>query len=226
MRRRWKSPKKRWNRILFGLALFLFLLSIVTFWTIDRRLRPTLLQISEARARQVATDVINKAINEKVAFSIRYEQLISVRPDSQGKIAMIQYNTGEISRLSSITAVQVQSALKKIDNIRIRIPLGQVLGSQILAAWGPAIYVKVMPIGTVSSKVVDRFEQAGINQTRHKIYLVVEADMRIVIPLVSSAVKVESQVPLTEATIMGEVPHLYLNAGFDSLMPSLNGNDK
>jgi sporulation protein YunB len=226
VRRRWRTPKKRWRRALIGLVLLLFLLSIVTFWTIDRRLRPTLMQISEARARQVATDVINKAINEKVAFSIRYEQLISVRPDSQGKIAMIQYNTGEISRLSSITAVYVQSALKKIDSIRIRIPLGQVLGSQILAAWGPAIYVKVMPIGTVSSKVVDRFEQAGINQTRHKIYLVVEADMRIVIPLVSSAVKVESQVPLTEATIMGEVPHLYLNAGPESLMPSLNGNNK
>ncbi len=226
MARRWRGSKRRWNRALVGLTLLLFLLSIVTFWTIDRRLRPTLLQISEARARQVATDVINKAIYEKVALAIRYEQLISVRPDSQGKIAMIQYNTGEISRLSSITAVQVQSALKEIDQLRIRIPLGQVLGSQLLAAWGPAIYVKVMPIGTVSSKVVDRFEQAGINQTRHKIYLVVEADMRIVIPLVSSAVKVESQVPLTEATIMGEVPHLYLNAGPESLLPSLNGNNK
>ncbi len=224
MRRRWKSPKRRWNRTIIHLALFLFLLSIVVFWTIDRRLRPTLLQISEARARQVATDVINKAIYEKVALGIRYEQLISVRPDSQGKIAMIQYNTGEISRLSSNTAVQVQSALKKITNIRIRIPLGQVLGSQILAAWGPAIYVKVMPIGTVTTKVVDRFEQAGINQTRHKIYLVVDADVRIVIPLVTAAVKVESQVPLTEATIMGEVPHLYLNSGVEQLIPPLNGS--
>jgi len=52
VRRRWRRPKKRWNKVLIALALFLFVVSVVTFWTIDRRLRPTLLQISEARARQ------------------------------------------------------------------------------------------------------------------------------------------------------------------------------
>ena len=223
MRRRWRRPKKRWNKVLIALALFLFVVSVVTFWTIDRRLRPTLLQISEARARQAATEVINKAINEKVVLAIRYEQLITIRPDSQGKIAMLQYNTGEISRLSAITAVHVQSALKEITSIKIRTPLGQVLGSQILAAWGPAIYVKVVPIGTVSTRVVDRFEQAGINQTRHKIYLVIEADVKIVIPLVTATAKVESQVPLTEATFMGEVRHFYFNTGRE-LLPSFNGN--
>ena len=133
---------------------------------------------------------------------------------------MIQYNIDEISVFPQLQQF-MQSALKRINSLKSEF-LGQVLGNSRSAR----LYGKFEANRHLRTKVVDRFEQAGINQTRHKIYLVVEAEMRIVIPLVSSAVKVESQVPLTEATIMGEVPHLYLNAGVDSLLPSLNGNDK
>ena len=124
-----EKTQKRWNKVLIALALFLFVVSVVTF---DHRPQAAAHSAAdlEARARQAATEVINKAINEKVVLAIRYEQLITIRPDSQGKIAMLQYNTGEISRLSAITAVHVQSALKEITSIKIRIPLGQVLGAK------------------------------------------------------------------------------------------------
>ena len=70
-----------------------------------------------------------------------------------------------------------------------------------------------MPVGTVESRVHDVFEQARINQTRHKIHLAVQTTVRIVVPLLQSNVQIKAEVPLTEAIIMGEVPQVYFGGG-------------
>lgn len=49
-----------------------------------------------------------------------------------------------------------------------------------MASFGPQISVNVIPV-----KVIDKFEQADINQTRHMIYLLATTQIKIVVPLVS-----------------------------------------
>ena len=55
----------------------------------------------------------------------------------------------------------------------------------MLAGRGPDIPIVIVPVGTVESRVYDVFEQAGINQTRHKIYLEINdgPDSRSLAPL-------------------------------------------
>lgn len=192
--------------------LGLIAVSILTVIVIDRRLRPTLLQIAEMRAQVIATRAINQSISEKVAGGIRYEDLFSVKTDSRGKIVMLQQNTAEVNRLASQATMAVQETMHQISRERIDIPLGQILGSQLLATYGPIISVMVVPVGTVTTKVLDRFEQEGINQTRHRIYLEITGQIRIVVPLISSNVTVVSEVPITDATVLGEVPQVYFDA--------------
>lgn len=198
-----------------ALATFIFIVSFsllsfaLMLQVIDARLKPTIAAYAEAKVRSAVTNAVNKAISEKVAKSIKYENLMSIKTDSRGKVALIQPNTGEINRLSSITVMEVQKYLKSLTYQRFDIPLGQILNSQLLASAGPRIKVAVMPIGSVSASVSDEFQQAGINQTRHRIYLSVNANVRIVVPLVRSSIQVSSKVPLTEAVIMGEVPQVY-----------------
>ena len=55
------------------------------------------------------------------------------------------------------------------------------------------------------------FENAGINQTRHRVYLKVSAQVRIVAPLSGSAIEVQTVVPITEMIIVGDVPDTYIN---------------
>ena len=189
---------------------FLFLLFILClvggFLFADHQLRPTIKARAEAHARVLATTSINQAIRENVAKNIRYEDLISVKVDSRGRVVLMQPNTGEINRLASDATITVQELIKNTKD-KIHIPLGQLLGSQLLA--GPDIPIVILPVGTVKSRVYDVFEQAGINQTRHKIYLQIRSTVRILIPLLSSQVEIKAEVPLTEAVIMGEVPQVY-----------------
>ncbi len=190
-------------------VIFIPLLILAGFFYAEHRLRPALHEISRARAVQIATQSINKAVREQVVAHIRYEDLITVRVDNRGRVVLMQPNTGDINRLAAEATIAVQNELEKVGRTRIHIPLGQLLGSQVMAGRGPDIPIEIIPAGAVESRVFDRFEQAGINQTRHKIYLEIKTRVRIVIPLTFANAEVRTEVPLAEAVIMGEVPQVY-----------------
>jgi sporulation protein YunB len=205
------SVHKR-KHILSPLLVALLFLIIVAggFWSMEIHLKPTLLAIAETKAMSIATKSINDVINEKVSKTIDPEALLTVKVDSRGRVVFIQPNTMEFNRLAADTTIKVQDALKDIAEERISIPIGQVLGSQLLASMGPKITVTIIPVGTVQVKVIDKFEQAGINQTKHMVYLLVTTQVRIVVPLVSKSVDVSTQVPISEYVVIGEVPSTYV----------------
>lgn len=216
------SVRKRRPIPSFILITLLASLIFYSFWIVEAHLKPTLLAIAEARATLIATQVINNVINEKVNQQVDPQSLVNIKLDSQGRVVFVQPNTMEFNRLAADTTIKVQDALREISEEKIYIPVGQVFGSQLLASWGPKIVVTVIPVGTVQVKVVDKFEQAGINQTRHMIYLFATTHVRIVVPLVSSTVDVNTQVPVAEYVVVGEVPSTYVQFPFP-LSPEGNG---
>lgn len=195
------------------------------FRTAENHLKPTLLTIAEARATAIATTTINNVINEEIASGANHQDLVTVKVDNRGRVVLMQPNTVEFNRLASHITIKVQDGLRKIQEEKIRIPIGQVLGSQILASYGPKITVTVIPIGTVQVKVMDTFEQAGINQTKHMIYIMADTQVRIVVPLVSKSVNVITRVPIAEYVVMGEVPNTYVQFPFPFNELTKNGEN-
>ncbi len=196
---------------LMVVLLVLVLVIVVPFTVVEKNLRPTILAISKAQAEQIATESIQDAVNTKVAKAVEYKDLIFVRTDSRGRVVLMQPNTVKINSLAAETTLEVQRSLQKLEGKVFKIPIGQTLGSQLLASFGPKINVHIVPIGTVNVVVEDKFEQAGINQTRHRLYLNVYSKVKIVIPMVSESVQVASQIPIAETIIVGEVPQTFLN---------------
>lgn len=193
-----------------GLLLFISLLFFCGFYVTDGHLKPTLLAIAETKATMIATQVINSVIHDQVTQDIDPDKLVLVKLDNHGKVALIQPNTMEFNRLAANTTIKVQEALQLITEEKIYIPFGQVFGNPFLASLGPKILVTVIPMGTVQVQVIDKFEQAGINQTRHMVYLMAKTDVRIVVPLVSKSVSVNTQVPIAEYVVVGDVPSTYV----------------
>ena len=200
--------------IIFIILIVIILLFIQIFLFVESNLRPTLLAIAEARAKIIAFDAINQAINEKVAQEIRYNDLIEVEKDRDGKIAMTQINTMEVNRIQAETVRRVQGTLQNIEGEIVRIPIGQVLGSQILAYYGPKVPVTLIPIGTVHVDISHSFSEAGINQTRHKIYLEVFADVQFVVPFISAEREVKTAIPIADTIYMGDVPDTVIDLPF------------
>ncbi|MGD0622643.1 MAG: sporulation protein YunB [Thermacetogeniaceae bacterium] len=202
-----RAPDIRWIPLAVFAALVILVGGFILF---ESDLRPTIKTIAEAEARWVATDAVNRAIRDKIA-NVDYNQLIMVQKDNQGQIVLMQPNIVRINQLASDITLSIQSALQGLVNEQFSIPVGQVLGSQLLANYGPRVKVSIYPIGTVRTSVFDKFEAAGINQTRHRIYLDIETQVQVVVPLVSSDVTVSTQVPITDTVIVGPVPTFYAN---------------
>ncbi|VBB08778.1 sporulation protein yunb [Lucifera butyrica] len=207
---RFSVRKRRTIPSMLLVVILLLTTFLFTFWTVETHLKPTLLAIAEAKATLAATEAINKVINEQVSPGLDPQSLVNVKLDNRGRVVLLQPNTMEFNRLAADTTIKVQEALKAIKEEKVNLPLGQVLGSQLLASLGPEITVTIIPVGTVQVKVFDKFEQAGINQTRHMVYLLATTDIRIVVPLVSKSVSVQTQVPVAEYVVVGEVPQTYV----------------
>ena len=206
-------------------AVVLAILTVFFFWRMETHLNPTLMAIAETRATRIATQAINNVINNRVSLAVDPKTLVNITLDEHGRVVLIQPNTMEFNRLAADTTMKVQDALEEITEEKIDIPIGQVLGSQMLASMGPKITVTIIPVGTVQVKVVDKFEQAGINQTRHMVYLAATTQIRIVVPLVSQSVSVNTQVPIAEYVVVGEVPNTYVQFPFPLDSDLLNGNN-
>jgi sporulation protein YunB len=180
----------------------------------ETHLKPTLLAIAETKATFIATQSINQVISDRVNLNIDPQTLMNVTLDSRGRVVLIQPNTMEFNKIAADTTIKVQDKLKEISEEQINIPMGQIFGSQLLASMGPNITVTVIPVGTVQVKVIDKFEQAGINQTRHMIYLIATTQIRIVVPLVSKSISVDTQMPIAEYVVVGDVPNTYVQFPF------------
>jgi len=206
--------------IITFILIFIVSVFIGSFIYIDNNLRPTITVLAETKAMELANRSINKAVGDIVKDKINYSDLIYTKLDSQGKISMIQSNTVLMNQVASDVALEIQNELKQVKTTTSYIPIGTALKSPILAKYGPQLKVSIQPIGTVSVDFKTSFESAGINQTRHTIYLEVKTQVKVVIPLTTSTKEVKAQIPICETIIVGDVPESYVNVPKE-LVPDL-----
>lgn len=203
---------KRRRRIgpVFYLALFCAAVFGIIF-LLDMTLRNTFFNIAEVRAVQLATESFQKALQREISDeNLQYQDFIAIQKDNEGHIVLMQANTMKVNKFSANTTLAVQKALEELRWQSLGIPAGQILGIPFLAYMGPQIKYHIMPVGTVRVNVVDKFESAGINQTKHTIYLNFDTNIRVVIPSKSGETVVANQVPLVESIIVGSVPSTFV----------------
>ena len=184
------------------IMIFIMSIFIGSFIYVDNSLRPTITVLAETKAIELANRSINKAVGEIVKDKIDYSDLIYTKLES---------NTILMNQIASDVALEIQNELKQVKSTTAYIPIGTALKSPILAKYGPQLKVSIEPIGTVSVDFKTSFESAGINQTRHRIYLEAKTQVKVVIPLTTSTKEVKAQIPICETIIVGEVPESYVN---------------
>ena len=69
----------------------------------------------------------------------------------------------------------------------------------------------VVPFRTLSFDLLKLLTDAGINQTRHRILLVMRVDMSLFMPWRVVSTSVETEILISETVIVGDVPKSYLN---------------
>ncbi len=168
--------------------------------------------IAEATMRSVTTVAVNDAIYYTLSDGLRYEQLVTVERDGEGNIAAITSDPLQINRIARDAAYMSQQNLTTMSESGIEIPLGAFFGIELFAGLGPRIRLKIIPISNVECRFVSKFEEAGINQTKHSIYLEIVADISIVMPSGTSNFASLTEVLIAESVLVGKVPDSFLQA--------------
>lgn len=196
------------KRIIAGCLLFVILFFCWTYFAIA--FNPVLVDTVEVKSKALTTRAMNSAISDVVMNSIVYDDLINIVTDEYGNISMIQANSLEINNLSKDLAQTTELRIEEYGNVGMSIPIGSFSGIPILVGRGPLITVRARPVGAVHCTFSSKFETAGINQTNHKIYLTISADVGVVMPIMSHKFTTTQDVLISESIIVGQVPEVYL----------------
>ena len=143
--------------------------------------------------------------------NIGYLDLVTLDRDENGSILALRANVIEMNRISSEISTLIQDKYSELEDIYIKIPIGNFTGNELLAGRGPRIVVKIMPVGTVNTEYKTEFISTGINQTRHRVFLEIKSKMTIVAPFTNKTVEVVNNVDVAETVLIGDVPDTFYN---------------
>ncbi|MCI7736216.1 MAG: sporulation protein YunB [Clostridiales bacterium] len=207
--------RRRLRRLLLAVLLLL-----AVFLLADRNVKPLVFSLAEARSAAMASRVLSGAMAEALGDGIGYDELMNVRMDEKGQVALLSANTVRMNLLADRAG---EAALRRLENMsseRVSVPLGAALGLTLLAGSGPLIPVSIVPVGSIGTNFATEFEACGINQTRHKVYLQLTASIRIVIPTGAKTTQVTANMLVAESIIVGAVPEGFV--GYDLTEEELN----
>lgn len=174
-------------------------------------MRPVTRSVAERQACVISAEAIDKAVIDVIdEMGLTYADLENVERNNDGTISAINTNTLIVNKLKSKINVCVQRTFGNMENRYIEIPIGTVLGIELLGGRGPKIPLYLSNSGSVQSDFISTFESGGVNQTLHKLSIVITAEVTVILPMSSFTTAVTTSVLVGETLIVGEVPSGYL----------------
>lgn len=193
-------------------AFFLFFLLLI-FLYCKYLAVPIVIRNTESQIKSYATKSINYAIADTMNQNISYGDLVNIVKDKNDNVSYIEANSVRINLLSKSMSKVVMSNFLEFAKWPIKIAAGSFTGIAILNGVGPKVAFNVSPFGEVLCSFSSNFESAGINQTYHKLYLIISLKIYVVFPFQKLQVASSSEVLLCETLIIGKIPEVYLNSG-------------
>ena len=205
-----RRPRKKAHRrkkfLLFTLVV-LALASILLVHVANHTIVPVVTTMANQRSVTLINDVINRSLISTVNdFGLTSEDFYTLSIDDAGRLTALSVDTILVNQVASILAVDISRELSADNPMPISVPMGLFTGVPIFAGVGPSLRVNVIPTGEAVVEYETSFSSAGINQINLQVWLVVETNMRIVIPLQENNIPVSRRVPLVNTVFAGEVP--------------------
>ena len=197
--------KPKFNRYILVIIAVILIFSLFIYF-FDKIVFPSVLNVSETIVKAKTTELISETSIELFNDEFSYNEMIIIDKDNEGNINLIQANNVKLNYLTSKLSVDCNKKLQEMGEVGIDVPLGWMTKSSVFYKLGPKVKVKIEPIGNMNVTYESKFESAGINQTRHKIYLKVKAKVRAVVPFQNKEIDVYCEIPVAETIIVGKIP--------------------
>ncbi len=168
-------------------------------------------EIALSDAGDLVTMQISQTVSEMMeSGELRYDSFVETSYDAAGHVRSVTANMPRINALSAELLDRLSEELSGRE-LSVRLPLGSLLGSELLLGRGPAVPVRIVMLTSSRAGFRNEIVSAGINQTRHQILLEIRVDIDVLIPWRTLSTQVNTEVLAAETVIVGAVPDTYLN---------------
>lgn len=192
---------------IIGVIIFIIVIINIIVVFFDERVMPSITEIATIMAKSQTLNIINEKSVDILSQDFKYDEIVKIEKNSDGNITLVQADTAKLNYIAAKLTTECNNELSKMGNSSIEVPLGWMSDKSIFYNFGPKITIQIEPIGNIITSYESKFESAGINQTRHKIYLNVNAKIRLKLPLRNQDIEVSTQVPVSDTIIVGKIPN-------------------
>lgn len=194
---------------LWLLFFIVFSITLFFFYQFERKMIPTLQQISHLHTRTLANTIVDNALAATMeVFPLTSNEFLTATEPS-GYSA----NTQIINRFCMELNQRINGSMITLPDEKILIPIGAAGSLNIFANLGPKIPFSMMPAGAVASDYETSFVSVGINQLNYKIWINISLDIQIVNPLYREKITLTRKIMLVDTIIDGKVPDHYFSVG-------------
>lgn len=202
-------PHERRSPAGIFLLILLLMLGFSGYYYITT-MRPLLEQYAESELRNRINLMINRVVEDEIAAEkVTYDSLIHIEKDEEGRIMSLTTNVSAMNTLKVRIESKIVEKILENQNFTVHVPIGSLFGSEFLSGRGPRITVKVVPMAEVFASYDNTFASAGINQTRHQIYMKYDVRIRMLLPGRQKGTTVTSSVCVAETIIVGATPQFF-----------------
>lgn len=182
---------------------------IVFFFEITVRDRLELSII--AQIKTVSGNAINTAVGDYIKNNTDLnEKIVEINCDDSGDVKSITENAFIVNQfktdITDVTQRYVDDVMKKHG---IKVQLGNFTGLTILSEFGPYIPMDVDATSSISCEVISTFESCGVNQTLHRLQLVLNVDVYVGNPFRIESIAYSTYYEISQTVIVGNIPSAY-----------------
>ena len=216
------------KNIKYIIVLLIVLGIIISFRIINKRVSPIMISIAEEEVKKISDIIINDSIKKELDNGLTFEKLFIITYDNNN-LSTIDFDSIIVNKLLNNVTSNIISSIKSVENGNINnldmlknyninklkkgiiyeIPLAYSYNNVFLSNISPKIPVKIHMIGNVNSNIRTKVTDYGINNALLEVYLDIEIELQVILPLLSSNIINKSSIPIAIKMINGDIPKYY-----------------
>ena len=199
---------KKIRRYLFLTGALLIVFVII----FETQVSPFEQKCIQKQAKTISNRIINQSVLEVLKkLDYNYDDLAKINYSNNRKVNAITTNSYNINRIKTKSMLKIQQKLDRQKYYNFDLPIGAFTQLTILNNSGPNVTVNFKLTGSVNCKIKNKFQSAGINQTIHRIYLVVVAKITVLSPSYTSEKVYKTNYEVAQTVIIGNIPSTFAN---------------
>lgn len=179
----------------------------------ESALRPVLSAAARYQVRSQVTAAVEQwAARDLQERGVDYSDFVTITRNEAGEITAL---SADMARLNLLRAELSAHLLEQLEDsqLELTIPVGSLLPFEPTWARGPELHLRALALGTASAEFESEFTSAGINQTRHRLWLELSVPVTVLLPGGGEELTVDSRLCVAETVIVGRVPQTWFQTG-------------